>query len=1526
MSSVVEDFVKSPSVELLNTCTRDQLLLIAGRFEITVKETLKDAVKANVLGSLVTKGILKEEEMQENIHGGNVEEEDDEDVVVNSGLGFQETKELLVIKQQHLLEIAKLKQQTEMAKLDMEYKKLELIQKGLLSSDALVSLNSERGGGPKSSDISTNLRLLPRFNEKDPDTFFLLFERIANARHWPEVDCTLMLQSVLTGKAQEAFAALSSVDCMSYTKVKAAVLKIYELVPEAYRQRFRNWRKQDKQSHVEFVRDLTTQFSRWCSSSEVQDFEQLFNLVVLEQFKNTVPVNVATYINESKVKTPAEAAVLADEYVLLHRHNYSGNYSGNDKRFSRVKGGSEFHGNKVDNKGDNKVDNKATPGAHDKSEVCHYCKAEGHWKKECPVLKSKGKFTSSHVKPAALANSLSPVTLSLGQQSALSKPKTSEAYLPFISNGFVSVMGSDKKVPVKVLRDCGSIDSFVRESVLPFTTETDTGESILIQGMGMFVFSVPVHKLSLISDLVSGEVHMGVRPELPIAGVDVILGNDLCGERVWADQVPNVVTRKWPGPIRPDLESDEAVVYPACAVTRAMAASDFNVTDRDVGSSGLSDLTLPEQFQSMSHADLAAEQKNDPSLQELFGKVMSFDKVNSSAYGYFLQEGLLFRKWVPHVEALGGDPFFQFVVPKKFRTLVLQTCHNNIAGHQGVRKTYNRVLRSCFWPRLKRDISAYIKECHTCQLTSKPNQSIKPAPLSPIPAVEKPFEHLIIDCVGPLPASKQGSKFLLTVMCQVTRYPAAYPLRTITTRSVVKALTQFISVFGIPRIIQSDQGSNFTSHMFAEVLKQLRVKHNKASAYHAQSQGALERFHQTLKSMLRSYCTELGKDWEEGLPWLLLASRGVVQESTGFSPNDLVFGHRVRGPMAILEDSWRVAEPPKSLLDYVNGFRHRLTLAVECAKENLGQSQSKMKSLYDRRTEPREFKAGDQVMLLEPIVSSPFQAKFRGPYTVVRQETGLNYTISTPDNRKKTKLCHVNLLKPYYSGTTANASLCTTRVEGSTSMVAIPDVGEIPDALLQGRLNNSDSLRKLDSNLAYLDDDKRAELVALVNGYPALFQDVPSRTHLIEHDVEVDGKIRPIRQRFYRVSPEKRKTLNKEVNYMLDNHIAEPCNSSWASPCLLVSKPDKTYRLCTDYRKVNDITRPDAFPLPRMEDCIDEVGSATYVSTFDLLKGYWQVPLSKRAQEICAFVTPSGLYKYNVMPFGLRNAPATFQRLMNRVVAGLEGCAVYLDDVVIFSDTWSEHIERAKALFDKLVWAQLTVNLAKCEFARATVKYLGRVVGQGKVRMVQDKVQAIIDYPPPTTKGELRRFLGLVGYYRSFCKNFSSVAEPLTRLLKKDVLFIWSTKCQVAFSNLKSLLCSAPVLAAPRLGESFSLQVDASNVGAGAALLQSDKQGVDRVVAFYSRKFNRYQLNYSVIEKEALALILALQHFDVYLGSGLTPLVVYTDHNPLTFLKSLQNPNQRLMRWALFLQPFNVEIRHIKGSANVMADALSRAY
>lgn len=265
-----------------------------------------------------------------------------------------------------------------------------------------------------------------------------------------------------------------------------------------------------------------------------------------------------------------------------------------------------------------------------------------------------------------------------------------------------------------------------------------------------------------------------------------------------------------------------------------------------------------------------------------------------------------------------------------------------------------------------------MKSCHICQFTGKSNQVVKPAPLSPIPAASQPFQHLIIDCVGPLPPSKTGCAYMLTVMCQTTRYPAAFRLCSISVKSVVRALTQFISTFGIPCIIQSDQGSNFTSHMFKQVLKQLGVKHNCASAYHAQNQGALERFHCTLKSMLRTY--GMGRDWEEGLPWLTLAAREVVQESTGFSSNYLVFGHSVRGPLALLHDGLVESKPPKNLADYVNRFRRRLYVAVEVARKNLEGAQTIQKRLNDRGSEQRQFCPGDQVLALLPLQASPFQA------------------------------------------------------------------------------------------------------------------------------------------------------------------------------------------------------------------------------------------------------------------------------------------------------------------------------------------------------------------------------------------------------------------------------------------------------------------------------------------------------------------------------------------------------------------------
>lgn len=470
--------------------------------------------------------------------------------------------------------------------------------------------------------------------------------------------------------------------------------------------------------------------------------------------------------------------------------------------------------------------------------------------------------------------------------------------------------------------------------------------------------------------------------------------------------------------------------------------------------------------------------------------------------------------------------------------------------------------------------------------------------------------------------------------------------------------------------------------------------------------------------------------------------------------------------------------------------------ATELAKEKLAAAQGKIKRLYDRRAERHSFSPGDQVLALLPIVGSPFQAKFLGPYTVVKQLTEQNYLISTPERCKRHQLCHVNLLKAYYVRASKEQSapvdgahpVCVSNTVSSRSGSSVKD--DLPkhaSAVLTGRLKNSEVLRDLNGILGHLPGSQKEELAGIIHKYLCLFGDVPSCTNMIEHDIDV-GDAKPIKQRFYRVNPEKRKFLDSEIEYMLKNGIAEPSSSSWASPCLLVPKSDNTPRFCSDFRKVNSVTKPDSFPLPRIDDCIDQVGAAKFISRFDLLKGYWQVPLSKRAREIAAFTTPTGLYSYTVMPFGLRNARATFQRLMNTVVGDLDGCAVYLDDVVIYSDTWSAHMERIGALFNRLAEGRLTVNLAKCEFARATVTYLGRQVGQGEVRPLRAKVQAIDRYPAPATKKELMRFLGLVGYYQGFCRNFSTVVAPLTDLLKANRRFLWSPVCQQAFENVKAIL------------------------------------------------------------------------------------------------------------------------------------------
>ena len=1401
-------------------------------------------------------------------------------------------------------------------------------------------------------DVSRHIALVPPFRESEVECYFNAFERIAAALHWPQDIWPLLLQCKLTGKAQEACAALSIEDSLKYDVVKSAILRTYELVPEAYRQRFRGQKKTATQTFVEFAREKSTLFDRWCLATKTSDFSALRELMLLEEFKNCVPERTMLYLNEQKVTTLQEAAVLADEYALTHKSDFSGKRENAPKR--------EPHQKTDDSQA---TRSKGSPSSPKSERKCFFCLKAGHGIAECYALKRKQQSgQNKQPKGVGLIK-----TVPIDSQLAHRPVGPDECFKPFIFEGQVSLTGkAEDQRTVKILRDTGGSQSFVLSGVLPLSGESSCGASTIVQGIEMGCVPSPLHHVHVQSDLVTGFFRVAVRHSFPIPGVDFIMGNDIAGGKV--RPVPEVVCNPEPDALDA-LSQTHPEVFSVSVLTRAQArkqAEDgVNLADSMFAPALREDKPPPHKLHSdnsnlsldsplsklpVTRESLINAQQADTTLSKCFAEAVEASEVRGRRQSFYLDNRVLMRKWISrNMHGLGetdNDWGFvhQVVVPTDYRRHVLELAHDHPwSGHLGITKTYDRILKHFFWPGLKAAVTSYCKTCSTCQVTGKPNQVVPPAPLCPIPAVGEPFEHVIVDCVGPLPKTKSGNQFLLTIMCLATRFPEAIPLRKITALTVTKALTKFFTTFGLPKICQTDRGTNFMSKVFKQTLQSLGITHVVSSAYHPESQGALERWHQTLKSMLRKYCLETEKSWDEGLPFLLFAIREAKQESLGFSPAELVFGHSVRGPLKVLKEQFMSIGPsPKTnVLDFVTQCRERLHHACSLAKATLSTSQGKMKRHHDRKAVERSFQPGDQVLVLLPVLGSSLSARFSGPYTVKSKVSDTDYVIHTPERKRQTRLCHINMLKLFHSREDTNnppekGTEAALLPDASVSLVMGP-VAQVDEDGLKlgsksqhcGRLSNSEILSNLDTYLSYLGEGEKQDVKELILAYPSLFGDVPSRTTVVAHDVNV-GDAPPIKQHPYRCPLAKREMMKKEVEYLLENGLAKPSHSPWSSPCLLTPKADGSTRFCTDYRRVNAVTVPDSFPLPRMEDCVDNVGSAVYITKLDLLKGYWQVPLTPQASDISAFVTPDHFLQYTVMPFGMRNAPATFQRLMNTVLGDVPNCNVYLDDVVLYSyctpSVWEEHMRSLSMVFDRLAKASLTLTLAKCEFAKATVTYLGKQVGHGQVRPVDAKVAAILAYPEPTTRRELRRFLGMAGYYRCFCKNFSVVVSPLTKLSSPKQPFVWTEECKHAFEGAKSLLCSAPVLAAPDFSRPFTLEVDASASGAGGVLLQLSQDDIDHPVCYFSAKFKKHQLGYSTIEKETLALLLALQHFDVYVGSSPSPVTVYTDHNPLVFLARMYNHNQRLMRWALLAQDYNLDIRHKKGADNIVADALSREW
>ncbi|XP_029975991.1 uncharacterized protein LOC115409133 [Salarias fasciatus] len=772
---------------------------------------------------------------------------------------------------------------------------------------------------PDQFDVTKNISLVPPFRESEVDSYFGVFERIAAALKWPEEMWPLLLHCKLTGKAQEVVSALSLEDSLKYDKVKATVLRAYELVPEAYRQGFRQHKKATNQTFVEFAREKEQLYDRWLQASKVTDFASLRELNLLEEFKSCVPEKFVVYCNEQKVTTLSQAAVLADEFALTHKTVFTAPRVETRRVVSPP----------VQSGPSQVASGSKGTGARE----CFYCHKVGHLIQDCRKhfqAEKRSPSSPNGKKPVVLVKT-KPVAREVSGGCADSPDPS---YAPFIFPGSVSLYDSSEEVPIHILLDTGAAQSVILVDVLPWSEASSCGYSVLLQGIEMGHVPVPLHSVKLRSKLISDQFKVALQHSLPVKGVSLIMGNDIAGGLV------SPVIEVFAPPNKPmcldTLGEDFPSVFPACVFTRAQS--------RRLGEEvcGLEDTVLCPLFQSVENVSpsspvknqdsvkqvksltdelvlpvtgdtLRKAQKQDPSLTNCVSAAVSSEEASTKKVAYVLEDDLLLRTWMPRKDTDKVlDSVKQVVVPKPFRAQVLALAHDSPwSGHLGVTKTYDRILKHFFWPGLKKDVATHCRTCHTCQIVGKPNQVVSPAPLCPIPVMAEPFERVIVDC----------------------------------------------------------------------------------------SQGALERWHQTLKSTLRKYCLDTSKDWMK----------------------------------------------------------------------------------------------------------------------------------------------HV-----------------------------------------------------------------------------------------------------------YRVNQGKRKIMQQEVAYLIENGLAIPSTSPWSSPCLLIPKPDGTSRFCTDYRK------------------------------------------------------------YTVMAFGMRNAPATFQRLVNTVVGDVPNCTAYIDDLVIHSTTWTEHLTSLRAVFQRLADVQLTINLAKCEFGKATVTYLGK--------------------------------------------------------------------------------------------------------------------------------------------------------------------------------------------------------------------------
>lgn len=1370
-------------------------------------------------------------------------------------------------------------------------------------------------------------KILPLSPEDDIEHYLMTFERIATVCGWPKDEWAVQLVPLLTGRARSAYVLMDFDDSANYEKVKEVILAKYEITRDTYRKRFRALDINPGETPRELYVRLKDLFNKWVKpdTSTVKDISEL---LILEQFLRMMNPEMEIWIRERDPKSAEEAAQLAEVFLSARTGSHSSAFY-SDSRFT---GSSKSYGGD----GGGQIQNRShcnfrkpfsKPGVSRPNKNrqsfsnsrpdtrCYLCNGLGHTQYTCP--------SSRHTTPSLLCTVPRPSQPLPVQKEVLTVP--------------VLINGQREEA----LLDSGCFKSVVHSSIVPRDLWADASANICCVHGDEKVY--PTAEVYLTADGQTYLMSVALVDKLPYA---VILGSDVPVLFDLIHLAKNKSQLNGQNSVSAEAQGVErhlvGNIHASCnmAITRAQGAKNtleelpFYHAELDGGPVRpqktraqkrrekflVSSKNLCEVIKEPSEAidfeipsDVAALQRADPKLKVWFDKVTEVegDKLHTADCladtTYIIKNGILYQRQ-GMIEALA--------LPQCLTQKVMELGHSvPWAGHLAFQKSLRRIASRFVWPGMYIQLKEFCATCQTCQLTSP--RGVPRAQLQPLPLIATPFDRIGMDIVGPLEKSSSGHRYILVICDYATRYPEAFPLRSITARHVANCLIQLFSRVGIPREILTDCGTNFLSKLLQQVYGLLGIKGIRSTPYHPQTDGLVERFNQTLKNMLRKFVSQTGSDWDQWLPYLLFAYREVPQASTGFSPFELLYGRQVRGPLDLLKDHW---ETPTSQQDnvvaYVLQMRDRLERMTTLAQEHMKTAQANQKLWYDKKARQRTFQVGQQVLLLLPTSDNKLLAKWHGPYEITRCVSKVTYELHTPDKQKKHQCFHVNLLKEFHCPSSKQVQLL--KQDSPQPHLFICEAEEDREQEFPRKDQKSMTV-----DLSHLQPGKQREIQALLD--PDLFTERPGFTTLVEHKVHLKADAIP-RRRSYRIPERLLPKLKEEVEVMLQLDVIEQSTSEWCSPIVLVPKKDGSLRFCIDFRYLNSMSKCQSYPMPRIDELLEKVGNSKFISTIDLSKGYWQLSLAQETKELTAFTTPFGLYQFKVMPFGLQGAPATFQRLMDQILRDVpQFAAAYLDDVVIFSQTWEDHVTHLQQVLRLLKNAGLTINPGKCSLAKSEVEYLGHIVGQGVIKPRVGKVDAIHSYPVPSTKKRVRAFLGLVGWYSKFIPHFADRAAVLTNLTKASAptKVKWTEDCDRAFKDLKMAITSESVLHTPDFNNSFILQTDASAVGLGAVLLQ-DVDGQRKPVLFLSRKLLDRETRYSTVEKECLAMKWAISSLKYYLLGR--HFYLETDHRALQWLKRMKESNTRLTGWYLSLQPYDFTIHYRSGKANLVADCLSRVH